>query len=90
VALMDLVDPDKRRALSDFYREEFLSHLVVLEASGVFTDGTRQIVDQTYRRLLADLDNVCCHSEFPALAESLLQRFETLTRLTAVRRRLLH
>ena len=87
---MDLVDPDKRRALSNFYREEFLSHLAFLETSGVFTDGTREIVDQTYRRLLADLDNVCCHSEFPALAETLLQRFETLTRLSAVQRRRLH
>lgn len=85
-----MVDPDKRRALSNFYREEFLSHLVVLEASGIFTDGTREIVDQTYRRLLADLDKVCCSSEFPALAESLLRRFETLTRLSAVQRRLLH
>lgn len=87
---MDSVDPDKRRALSNFYREEFLSHLVVLEASGVFTDGTREIVDRTYRRLLSDLDNVCCRSEFAALAETLLQRFETLTRLSAVQRRLLH
>ena len=87
---MDTVDPEKRRALSDFYREEFLSHLVLLEASGVCDDGARAIVDQAYRRLLNDLDNVCCRSEFAALAETLLQRFETLTRLSAVRRRRLH
>lgn len=87
---MELVDPDKRRALSDFYREEFLSHLVALETSGVCDDTGREIVERTYRRLLNDLDNVCCRSEFAALAETLLQRFETLTRLSAVQRRRLH
>jgi hypothetical protein len=87
---LDLADPEKRRALSDFYREEFLSHLVLLEASGVCDEGARAIVDRAYRRVLADLDNVCCRSEFAALAETLLQRFETLTRLSAVQRRPLH
>jgi len=87
---LELVDPEKRRALSDFYREEFLSHFVLLEASGVCDQGSRAIVDRAYQRLLSDLDNVCCRSEFAALAETLLQRFETLTRLSAVQRRLLH
>jgi hypothetical protein len=87
---LDSVDPDKRRALSNFYREEFLSHLVVLEASGVLTDGCQEVVDRTYRRLLHDLDSVCCHADFPSLAEKLLRHFETLTRLSAVQRRRLH
>jgi hypothetical protein len=84
------VDPEKRRALSNFYREEFLSHLVVLESSGVFDEGGRQVVDRTYQRVLTDLDAVCCRSDFPALAETLLQSFETLTRLSALQRRPLH
>jgi len=84
------VDPDKRRALSNFYREEFLSHLVALEASGVFGDGNREVVDQAYRRLLTDLDRVCCRSDFAPLAETLLRHFETLTRLSALQRRRLH
>ena len=87
---MDLEDPDKRRALSDFYREEFLSHLVVLEANGVFGDGCQEINDRAYRRLLEDLDTVCCRAGFAALAERLLRHFETLTRLSAVQRRRLH
>jgi hypothetical protein len=81
-----LVDPEKRRALSDFYREEFVRHLVVLESSGVGA-GARRVV---YRRLVTDLDRACCRSEFPALAETLLQSFETLTRLSALQRRPLH
>jgi len=84
------LDPEKRRALSDFYREEFLRHLVVLESSGIFDQGGREIVDQAYRHIVADLDQVCARSEFPALAELLLQNFEALTRLSAVSRRPLH
>jgi hypothetical protein len=84
------VDPDKRRALSNFYREEFLSHLVALEASGVFGDGNREVIDEKYRQLLTDLDHVCCRAEFVTLAETLLRHFETLTRLSALQRRLLH
>jgi hypothetical protein len=85
------LDAVKRRALSDFYREEFLSHLVVLESSGVFEDGDgKQIVDRTYQRVLADLDEICCRAEFAAVAETLLQSFDTLTRLSAIRRRPLH
>jgi hypothetical protein len=84
------LDPEKRRALSDFYREEFLRHLVVLESSGIFQDRRREIVDRAYRRLVTDLDLICWRSEFPALAELLLQNFEALTRLSAVARRPLH
>jgi hypothetical protein len=84
------LDPERRRALSDFYREEFLRHLVVLESSGLFETGGREIVDRAYRRLVTDLDRICWRSEFPALAEMLLQNFEALTRLSAVARRPLH
>jgi hypothetical protein len=31
---------------------------------------------------MADLEGVCWRSDFPAVAESLLQSFETLTRLS--------
>jgi hypothetical protein len=37
---------------------------------------------QTCRKLLADLDQVCTKTEFPAVAETLLQKFDTLTRLS--------
>jgi hypothetical protein len=76
--------------LSDFYREEFLRHLVVLESTGIFDGDGRPIVDGAYRRLLLDLDDICHRSEFAAVAEALLQNFETLTRLSALERRPLH
>ena len=76
------MDPEKRRALSNFYREEFLRHLEYLESNGIVNDGNRQAVDRCYRKFLCDLDRICWHAEFPALAETLLQNFDALTRLS--------
>jgi len=39
---------------------------------------------------MKDLERVCCCSDFPALAESLLQGFDTLTRLSELDRRQSH
>ncbi len=36
------------------------------------------------RWLTQDLDRICWHSDFPALAESLLQSFDALTGLSAI------
>ena len=74
------MDPEKRRALSNFYREEFERHLDHLLASGLLT--SRAAVDRVLCRFMSDLDDVCCRSEFPALAETLLQNFDALTRLS--------
>lgn len=91
------MEPDKpdanaemRRALSSFYREEFLRHLEHLASNGLVHDGNRAVIDRAYGKLMKDLDRVCCCSDFPALAESLLQGFDTLTRLSALDRRQSH
>ncbi len=76
------MDPEKRRALSDFYREEFLKHWDHLLASGIIHDGNRTAADRVYQKFLSNLDHVCWRADFPALAESLLQSFDTLTRLS--------
>ena len=72
---------ERRVALSNFYREEFLRHIEHLQASGILDDGESEAVepgpqgpDAPRRRLLA--------GGFPALAETLLQNFETLTGLS--------
>jgi hypothetical protein len=78
------LDPERRRVLSEFYREEFLRHLQYLETSGLVSDASRQWVDRARRRFLGDLDRVCCSQDFPALAETLLQNFDALTRLSQV------
>lgn len=76
------MDPEKRRALSDFYRQEFLRHLQHLESNGIVNDGNRRAVEGAYRKLGADLDRVCWRADFPAVAETLLQNFDALTRLS--------
>lgn len=78
------MDPERRQALSDFFREEFLRHLEYLQASGVLDDRNRAAVDRACELVLTRLDHVCDCSRFPAVAESILQGFETLTRLSTV------
>ena len=73
---------DKNRALSEFYREEFVRYLDFLNGSGILDDGGRDEMRRTCNRLMTDLDRICCRSDFPAVAETLLQNFDTLTRLS--------
>jgi hypothetical protein len=76
------VDPDMVRVLSDFYREEFLRHLEHLELNGFVHDKNREIVDRAYKKLMGSLERVCWRDDFPAVAETLLQSFDALTRLS--------
>ncbi len=71
------MDPEKRRALSSFYREEFLRYLDHLESIGILSGRNR-----VRRKVICDLDEVCCRAQFPAVAETLLQNFDTLARLS--------
>jgi len=76
------VDPNKVRALSNFYREEFLRHIAHLETCGVLDGAGRGDVGCDCHRLMSGLDDICWHEQFPAVAETLLQRFDTLTHLS--------
>ena len=73
---------DRRHALSNFYREEFLRYIEYLQASGILDEHDGETVSRTRRALLARLDDVCVLASFPALAETLLRSFDTLTRLS--------
>ena len=78
------MDPDKRRALADFYREEFMKHLEYLNSSGVLLDegDGREVMRRAYEKILRDLDRVAWRSDFPPVAETLLRNFDALTRLS--------
>jgi hypothetical protein len=76
-----LLDPDKRQALSDFYREEFQRHLEQLQSSGILNDSN-PAVNRACRKLLSDLDLICGRERFSAVAENLLRNFDALTRLS--------
>lgn len=84
------MDSQRRRALSDFYREEFLRHLEHLQLCGMVTSRSQEAVDRAYQRFATDLDRICSQDEFPAVAESLLERFDTLTRLSKLEPRQSH
>ena len=74
---------DKNRALSEFYREEFVRYLDFLNGSGILNrDDGRDNLRRTCTRLMTDLDRICARADFPAVAETLLQNFDTLTRLS--------
>jgi hypothetical protein len=80
------VDP-KQRALSDFYREEFLRYIDFFKVNGILSDDSRDAMRQTCAKLMADLDRVCGQDDFPAVAETLLQKFDVLTRLSELESR---
>jgi hypothetical protein len=74
---------DKNRALSEFYREEFVRYLDFLNGSDILNEGDgRDALRRTCSKLMTDLDRICARSDFPAVAETLLQNFDTLTRLS--------
>lgn len=83
------MDAHKRRALSDFYREEFLRHLAHLQMSGILKEDS-ETMSRACHKLMSDLDLLCGRDEFPAVAETLLQNFETLTRLSELDPRRAH
>jgi len=76
---MDVV---KRAALSSFYREEFLRHIASLQASGVLDESNQEVADHACRALCGRLDELCCLEHFPELAETVLQSFDALSRLS--------
>jgi hypothetical protein len=84
------VDSEKRKALTDFYREEFVRYLQQLESAGILNDGNHKLMQKTCQKLVFELDRVCLRDEFPAVAETLLQNFDTLTRLSEIETRVAH
>jgi len=79
------VDAERRLALSNFYREEFLRHIEYMQASGMEEDAENAaVVDRARRAVLAHLDQVCALESFPPLAETLLRKFDALTRLSSL------
>ena len=77
------MDWDKNRALSEFYREEFVRYLDFLNGTVILNeDDGGDALRRTCSKLMVDLDRICGRADFPAVAETLLQNFDTLTRLS--------
>jgi hypothetical protein len=76
------LDPDTRRVLSEFYREEFTRQLEHLQGIGILNEKNREQVHGACDRFLRDLDRVGWRADFAAVAETLLARFDMLSRLS--------
>jgi len=75
------MDLARRTALSNFYREEFLRHIACLQDSGVLDDTNREVAERACQALTR-LDELCGLEHFPELAETVLQSFDALSRLS--------
>ncbi len=73
------MDGDRRSALSRFYCDEFLRHIEHLQAAGILDESNQEVADRARRALITRLDQVCLLRGFPAVAETLLQSFDTLS-----------
>lgn len=78
------MDPDRRKAVIEFYREELMRHLQQLQGIGIVNDRNRERVTGACDRFLRDLDRIGWRSDVAAVAETLLQRFDTLSRLSEI------
>jgi len=78
------MDVARRLAVSNFYREEFLRYIEHLQAAGILDESNRELVDRACRVIVTRLEHVCDESCFHALAEMLLQRFDTLSGLSSL------
>ena len=76
------MDPERRRFLSDFYREEFLRQLQHLRGTGILSEEKSEAARAACDRFLRDLDAAGWRADYAAMAETLLQRFDMLTRLS--------
>jgi hypothetical protein len=83
------MDVARRVALRDFYREELLRHIEYLQAAGILDESNREMVDRACA-LVTRLEQLCGLRGFAALAESVLQNFDALSRLSALETRQLH
>ncbi len=73
----------KRLAISRFYREEFLRHIEHLQAAGILDEENQEVADRA-RQAFTSLDRLCGVQGFSAVAESLLQSFDTLSGLSSL------
>lgn len=77
------MEVEKRRAISSFYREEFLRHIEHLKAAGILDEANGEVAERARSALVSRLDRLCSTRNFPAIAEMLLQSFDALSGFSA-------
>jgi hypothetical protein len=71
-------------SLSNFYREEFVKCQRCLDAHReCYSERTISEVEKALTKVIAQLDRLCAKEDADKIVSALLQRFDTLTRLSA-------
>jgi hypothetical protein len=68
--------------LCEFYREEFSRQLEHLQGIGVLSEKNHYQMRCVCDRFLRDLDRAGWRADFAAVAQTLLERFDTLSHLS--------
>jgi hypothetical protein len=73
----------KKRGITDFYREEFLRHKFRLETQKTFfTDKTYVEIEAVLNKIIDEIDKMSQVDNFEELAGHLLQRIDVVTSLS--------
>ena len=73
----------RRKEISDFYREEFLRHKSRLQTQKTFfTDETYVEIEAVLSKIIDDIDKISQIDNFEELAGQLLQRIDVVTSLS--------
>jgi hypothetical protein len=73
----------RKKAIADFYREEFERHTRILKyRRSAATDQNLGEVERALNRLLSHLDNLCHLDNFETLASQLLTKVDHITKLS--------
>jgi hypothetical protein len=73
----------RKKAIRDFYREEFERHFRILKHRRITVpDSHLREVERALNRLMSHLDKLCHLDNFEALASQLLSKVDHITRLS--------
>jgi hypothetical protein len=74
---------ERRKLISDFYREEFLRHKTRLETQKTFfADESYEEIETVLNKIIDEIDKMSQVDNFEELAGHLLQRIDVVTSLS--------
>jgi len=74
----------KKKHISDFYKEEFLRHKCRLEVQrAFFAEKTYDEIESVLNKIIDEMDKICEVDNFEELASHLLHRIDVVTNLSS-------
>jgi U3 small nucleolar ribonucleoprotein component len=76
-------EQQRKRCITEFYKEEFLRHRSRLESQrSFFAEKTYEEIESVLNKLIDEMDRICEVENFEELASNLLQRIDVVTNLS--------